>query len=173
MNKMSITGSIPNQFPFVRINQNKQNLIVDIISSLFILLFVYTAISKLYEIESFELTLKVIPVIGNYDIYKSLIWIIPIIELIIALCLFIPRFRLFGLWGSLVLMSAFTLFIGYLLLFKHGNLPCSCGGVIRQMSWKQHLVFNILFTFLAVVGILLVRLQKQKIDKQISQIVYT
>jgi len=33
------------------------------------------------------------------------------------------------------------------------HLPCSCGGVIRELSWRDHLFFNVCFTVLAAVGI--------------------
>mgnify|MGYP001346109640 CR=1 FL=1 len=34
-------------------------------------------------------------------------------------------------------------------------VPCSCGGVLLQMSWQQHLVFNIVASLLALAGITL------------------
>lgn len=35
------------------------------------------------------------------------------------------------------------------------RLPCSCGGVIALLSWKQHIAFNLFFLSLAVIGIYL------------------
>jgi len=37
------------------------------------------------------------------------------------------------------------------------NLPCSCGGVLQQMTWNQHLIFNVVFTLLALFAIWLTR----------------
>jgi phage shock protein PspC (stress-responsive transcriptional regulator) len=42
-----------------------------------------------------------------------------------------------------------------LMLISDERLPCSCGGVLQQLSWKQHLIFNLFFLLLAVVGIVL------------------
>jgi hypothetical protein len=53
-------------------------------------------------------------------------------------------------------MAAFTGYIGFMLL-SNIELPCSCGGVISSLSWKNHLVFNILFLLLASVGYYLSR----------------
>jgi hypothetical protein len=151
--------------------------IIELISALFILLFVYTALSKLFEIESFRLTLRIIPIVGTNNIYIFLAWFLPLLELIIALFLFIPRFRLTGLYGSLLLMVAFTVFIGYLLIVRDNDLPCSCGGVIQQMSWKQHLVFNTFFIILSIIGIILEKQKRRNIDiskeGETSKILYT
>ncbi|HZH70563.1 MAG TPA: MauE/DoxX family redox-associated membrane protein [Flavobacteriaceae bacterium] len=34
-------------------------------------------------------------------------------------------------------------------------MPCSCGGVLEQLGWTEHLAFNIGFMGLGVVGILI------------------
>ena len=139
----------------------KKATIVEIISALFILLFVYTAISKLLAYSNFKGTLGKSPLIAGFAPILSII--LPLIELVVSLLLFIPRTRLRGLYGSLALMSLFTLYIAYMLAFTP-DLPCSCGGVIRQMSWKQHLLFNSFFLFLSIVGIWLLKTQKMKKD---------
>ncbi|MDQ2656909.1 MAG: hypothetical protein M3Y60_05770, partial [Bacteroidota bacterium] len=38
---------------------------------------------------------------------------------------------------------------------QKAELPCSCGGVLNSLGWKAHLVFNIVFTLLSIVGIML------------------
>jgi len=66
--------------------------------------------------------------------------------------------RMIGLYASFFMMLSFTLYITLMLLFtKH--LPCSCGGVLRKLSWPQHLILNIFFLILAIAGIIL---QKNK-----------
>ena len=72
-------------------------------------------------------------------------------ELLVAAGLFIPVTRKAALLGALILMGLFTIYIGYMILFTP-HLPCSCGGVLKQMSWRQHFVFNIVFTLLAGAG---------------------
>jgi hypothetical protein len=121
-----------------------------IIASLFILLFIYTAISKLAGETTFRLALHKSPVIGPYA--RLVAWALPITEIMIAALLFFPSTRLYGLYASLIIMMIFTAYIGAMIFFDP-NLPCSCGGVLRQMSWRQHLVFNSVFTLLAAAGI--------------------
>jgi len=32
--------------------------------------------------------------------------------------------------------------------------PCSCGGILSDMNWNQHLIFNIVFTMIALTGLI-------------------
>jgi hypothetical protein len=127
---------------------------IELVSSLLILLFVYTATSKLLDLPGFRATLERSPLIGNFSYIIS--WTVPVIELAISTMLFIPMFRQPGFLLSFILMSLFTFYIGYMLLFTP-DLPCSCGGVIKSMGWRDHLLFNILFTLLAFTGWLLMK----------------
>src|SRR5438034_7109110 len=132
----------------------KRNLIIEIISSLLILLFLYTALSKLFDHAAFKYTLSKSPLIGGKAAVVALA--LPITEGLVASLLFFPRTRLWGLYGSFLAMTIFTLYLAYMIIFAP-NLPCSCGGVLKQMSWNQHLVFNIFFLIVSLTGILLER----------------
>jgi hypothetical protein len=147
---------------------SRRSFLIEAIASLFILLFVYAALSKLYEIDSFQAVLKKSPLIGDRNVLVA--WTIPNVEIVVALLLLLPHTRLMGLYGSLGLMSLFTLYLGYMLAFSR-DLPCSCGGVISSMTWTQHLIFNIFFTLLAWAGIWLYRKRSWK-AKEESQPVY-
>lgn len=127
----------------------KKTIAIDIISALFILLFVYTATSKLFEHNAFEAILSQSPFIGSKA--NLLSWTLPILELFTAALLLIPSCRRFGFLSSFILMLLFTSYVAYMILFAE-NLPCSCGGVISQMTWSQHLIFNIFFTALAFIS---------------------
>ena len=135
-----------------------KNVIVEITSALFILLFVYTAINKILEFSSFQETLKESPLMSV--MYIPVSWGVPIVELLITVLLFLPRFRKYGLYASFFLMALFTVYIGYMLIYTP-KLPCSCGGIISSLSWKQHLVLNSTLTLLALVAIVL----QKKINK--------
>jgi len=124
--------------------------LTEIIASLFILLFIYTAISKLSDQTTFRLALHKSPVIGAYA--RLVAWALPATEIIIAVLLFIPSTRVIGLYASFIIMMIFTIYIGAMIFFDP-TLPCSCGGVLRQMSWRQHLIFNSVSTLLAASGI--------------------
>ena len=128
--------------------QAKQT-ISNCITFLLIVLFVYTATSKLVAHHTFIAVLKQSPLLHNFANFTS--WSIPVIELIIATLLIIPSLRKQGLLASAILMSLFTAYIAYMLMSK-SKFPCSCGGVLKQLSWQQHLLFNIIFTFAAYMG---------------------
>jgi hypothetical protein len=141
----------------------KRNILTLIISSLLIILFVYTAISKYADLENFQSSLEESPLIGSYSTFIS--YTLPLLELIIALLLMVPQTRLAGFYASFLLMFIFTLYICYMLLFTP-DLPCSCGGVISEMTWTQHMIFNICFTVLSFVGAWLQRLLVRDNRKQ-------
>jgi len=132
----------------------RKNLVPEIISSLLILLFLYTGLSKLLDYTHFKSVLYKSPLIAGNAAVVALA--LPITEIMVALLLFVPRTRLWGFYGATVLMTVFTLYLAYMILFTP-HLPCSCGGVLKQMTWKQHLVFNIFFLLLSLTATLLER----------------
>ena len=127
-------------------------LISDIISALLLLLFLYTSLSKLADYETFRNVLRASPLLQ--PVVGQIAWLLPVSELVIAMLLFIPRLRLKGLYASLILISFFTLYLIYMIVFTP-NLPCNCGGVLKMLNWPQHIFFNLFFILLSLVGILL------------------
>lgn len=130
----------------------KKQILLDTIIFLFMVLFLYAATTKLLEYDLFKAQIGKSPLISKYAPVAA--WMVPGVEYIIALLLFIPKFRLTGLYASFSLMLAFTAYIAFILTFSP-YVPCSCGGILSDMGWTAHLVFNIGFTALAVVGIFL------------------
>jgi putative oxidoreductase len=150
----------------------KKSTIIDLISAVFILLFMYTASSKLFEFQKFQGTLAASPLIGK-SLAPIVAWALPITEIVICLLLFFPRTRRKGMWASLLLMIAFTGYIGYLAYFAP-HKPCSCGGVLKDLSWKEHFVFNVGFTLLAALGLWLYRKQRLQNERaETQQVVFT
>ncbi len=128
----------------------KRMATTEVISSLLILLFTYTALSKLFSIGRFKAVLEQSPIISSGA--GMLAWQLPLTALCIALLLFFSGTRMVGLWAALVLLCLFTVYLLYILVFA-SHLPWSCGGVIGNMTWKQHVVFNVVFMGLTVIGI--------------------
>ncbi|MFD2584207.1 MauE/DoxX family redox-associated membrane protein [Pedobacter vanadiisoli] len=122
-----------------------------VISAAFILLWVYTAGSKLANFQSYrqEMSMQVF----SPAFTTVLIYAIPSIEILCAILLLIKKTNKLGLGLSLLLMLAFT---GYILLIISGyfpKTPCSCGGVIKAMGWKTHLIFNLFFLTAAILAL--------------------
>lgn len=126
-----------------------RHILTDTITILFIALFLYTAISKIKMHRTFIEALD-----GSFLLQKfatSLSYIIPAVELIITSLLVFPATRKPGLLYSTILIFLFTGYIAYMLL-SGTELPCQCGGIIAEMTWKQHLLFNSVFTILGFIG---------------------
>ncbi|KOH43273.1 MauE/DoxX family redox-associated membrane protein [Sunxiuqinia dokdonensis] len=139
-----------------------RSVIIRTASYLYILVFVYAAVSKLLDFENFRVQLAQSPLLSAYAglIAPAVI----ILELLLALMLCFKTTRLTGLYGSFFLMVAFTVYI-YLILNFSDFVPCSCGGIIEKLGWTEHLVFNIAFAALAVVAIVL--LEKEKSSRTV------
>jgi len=130
----------------------KQNIILEIISSLIVLLFTYAAVSKLLDYETFKVQLSKSPFITQFAGVTA--WALPIGEILIGIVLTFKRTRLLGLYGSLFLMTMFTAYI-YAMLHYSYYIPCSCGGILSKMDWNTHLWFNAGFILLSIVGVIL------------------
>jgi uncharacterized membrane protein YphA (DoxX/SURF4 family) len=130
----------------------RKKTIVEIISALLVFLFIYAAISKLLDFDKFKYQVSQSPFIANSS--RFIVWVIPFGELFISILLISKRTRFAGLYFSFFLM---LLFSGYLFIMLNYSsyLPCSCGGVLSIMSWKQHFIFNLAFTVLALTGIMI------------------
>ena len=133
----------------------RRKIIIEIISSLLILLFLYASFSKWLAFKSFVGDMNNQP-FPNW-MTPWLVWSIPSIEVLIVLLLIFDRTRLPGLYASLVLMLAFTIYTTAVLLHAFKYVPCSCGGVIRKLTWPQHLVFNLFFVGITVAGIIMLK----------------
>lgn len=55
---------------------------------------------------------------------------------------------------SMITMTVFSGYVFYILNFDP-NIPCSCGGILDSMGWTEHLIFNVAFLVLSVLGIAL------------------
>jgi hypothetical protein len=120
---------------------------------LLILLWTYAGASKLMMYQDFREALLDHGLIKTYA--SLLAWSVPLVELIIA-CLLFGRYKKAGLWLSLALLLLFTGYICYMILYDP-NIPCSCGGVIGMLTWKQHILFNLDFMIFSLVGLFSIR----------------
>jgi uncharacterized membrane protein YphA (DoxX/SURF4 family) len=138
----------------------KKEILISIIAALLILLFVYSGVTKLIEVKVLK------SILGNYPLLQKfphfVAWGLPIVEIIVSILLFLPVTRIWGLYAALGLLIGFTLYIGWILCFG-SKLPCTCGGMLKEMTWNQHIVFNCFFIALSIIGIQLTRTQKRRI----------
>jgi hypothetical protein len=141
----------------VKLLSKYQLLFVQIVSYLYILLFVYASISKLLEFENFQVQLAQSPLLSAYA--GTVAPLVIFTELFIVLLLCLKKTRLVGLYCSFFLMVAFTVYI-YLILNYSDFIPCSCGGIIEKLGWTEHLIFNVVFASLALVAVIILERDK-------------
>lgn len=123
-----------------------RSLIVCICYALFFL-FVYAALNKLISFNYYLYDLKRSPLLQAVALPVAIG--VPAAELLVAGLLMPDKTRSYGLAGSVLLMVIFTAYVIYVLGFTKER-PCTCGGIIRELTWPQHLVFNIVFLILAL-----------------------
>lgn len=129
----------------------KRSDLTSLIAAALILLFCYTAIAKLMDVAGFERQLQH----QNLPQWSKapLVWLIPGAELLLSVLLILPVTRRPGFYGSAILMTFFTVYIGLVVAGFFKYTPCSCGGVLRSMGFEVHLVFNLFFLTLSLLGI--------------------
>jgi putative oxidoreductase len=130
----------------------KYRLLPRTIVALLILLWIYAAFSKLlnYELSRSQMLSQIFPA----KISEVLIWLVPATELLTAALLLFRQTIRAGLYVSLYLLATFTFYIGFIMTGLFGRIPCSCGGVLQEMTWIQHLFFNLFFMALTLVAII-------------------
>ena len=135
-------------------------IFIKIITFLLILLWVYTAASKLLNFSHFKVQMAAQMIPSQLSFF--LVYTLPVVEIIAASLLFSPRTRLAGLYVSLMLMVLFTGYVGLVILNFYGRIPCSCGGVIGLFSWRVHFFFNLFFLLLTISGTYMVDRERRK-----------
>lgn len=126
-------------------NFYKKNIIKGI-SLLLGAVFLYAGLTKVLELDKFYYQLGKSPLIPfGYNTFVGNA--ILFLELIIVILIYKNYVRL-SLLISFGLMCFFSIYISYLLYFSY-YIPCNCGGILGELSWENHLIFNIFLTFIA------------------------
>ncbi|WP_374949829.1 MauE/DoxX family redox-associated membrane protein [Mucilaginibacter sp.] len=142
----------------------KRKTVIDIISFLLILLFIYTAMSKILNFNQFKGQMYNQTL--SHGLATLLIWTLPGIEILTGLLLLFEKTKPYGFYISILLMTVFTGYIILVLLNYFGRVPCSCGGVIKAMGWKLHLLFNLFFLLLSTCAIFIINRERRLVGKE-------
>ncbi len=119
------------------------------ISLLIICLFIYAGAIKLFEYEKFKTQLGQSPLLMSMT--GLVAWTIPLVEVLISILIATKSIAWLGFYAAFSLMFLFTLYIIIIMLNFAKRVPCSCGGVLENMGWAEHLVFNIGYVLLSVI----------------------
>jgi hypothetical protein len=134
---------------------SKKQVTLECVCALLILLFLYASVSKFLDFKTFIGQMNNQPLPNSWTPF--LVWAIPLLEIAISITLLFEYTRLLGLYASLVLLIIFTVYTGIIMLHFFAYVPCSCGGVIRKLTWGQHLILDLFYLFISVLGIILKR----------------
>ena len=129
----------------------KKETILKFICGIIAALFFYAAFSKLTDYDKSVGEMR--NQIFSATIANILTWLIPTIEIMLTFLLLFPNTRKIALWASLSLLSAFTLYIVVVMTGVFGRIPCSCGGILKDMSYGIHLIFNFFFIAVSLIGL--------------------
>lgn len=140
--------------------RNKK-VFLEIIMMSFLCLWGYAAFSKIFEFQIFKYQLSESPLLSDISGIVSIL--VPAVEIFIVVLLIIDRTKRLGLYLSLSLLTVFTIYLIGILNFSK-NIPCSCGGVLQNITWTQHIIMNSGFIVLAIIGLILQRKTNFKIE---------
>jgi putative oxidoreductase len=130
-----------------------KELIVSGLASMLVLLFIYTSASKLFDIRDFQSSMGRQPL--PTWLIKVLMKTLPATEIAVSLLLIFPKTRLIGFYVASGMMTAFTIYVGLGIAHALKNIPCSCGGIFKNISWQSHFYINLIFLAISIGGIIL------------------
>lgn len=117
---------------------------------LLIWLYSYVAFSKWFAFQRFVHDMHNQP-FARW-LADTLIGVLPPLELAVAVLLLFPKSVIWGFGLSVVLMGAFTLYVGAVWLHLFDRVPCACGGFLSGLGWGQHLAVNLVLLVVSAVG---------------------
>jgi putative oxidoreductase len=123
------------------------------IITLLTMMFIYASFSKLFDFAEFQRAMYHQPF--PHWMSSILIWILPALEIAISILLIKEKTQRVGLITSLCIITLFTLYIGAILIHLFPKVPCSCGGLIRLLTWPRHLIFNLFFLSITIIGLII------------------
>jgi hypothetical protein len=138
--------------------------LINIISFFLALLFFYAAVSKGLDVQKFQVQLGQSTMLTLFAVPLS--YIVPAVEATLAVLLFIPSLRLTAYYIYFSVMVVFTTYIIVIMNYSY-HVPCSCGGILQTLGWKEHLIFNAFIVFASLTGILMLESFKQRVGTQL------
>lgn len=127
-------------------------------ASLFIVILSRTAVLKIIDFKNFQLQLAQSPLLSTTGEMMSYTIIGTEILIVVLLCF--HRTRSLGFIGSIMLMTVFATYIGYVLLIME-NPPCICIGMFEKSSWKENLSYTVVLLGIGLAAYLVQTVQKK------------
>lgn len=117
---------------------------------LLILLWIYTGLDKILRYGESRKAFhnQTFPA----ELAEALSYLVPGVELQLALLLLFSVTRRWGYLGSLLLLTVFITYVGLIWVGAFPRVPCNCAGLIDSMGWAEHFWMNVGLIGLAVWG---------------------
>ncbi len=135
--------------------------IPDVITSLFILLFVYATIMQLADFENYAGKMRNQP--SPKWLNEIAIYLILAGQILVVILFFVRR--ALGMLLSTFLLVTFTAHIALIVFNAYEYVPCSCAGVFNVFSWEIQLVIHIILLSIAIIGLASVKQTSNLIAK--------
>lgn len=127
------------------------NIIRTLAAVLLFLLWAYTVYSKIAGFRLFQIGMR--KQVFSIELADLLAYTLPVVEGLAAALLCFRSTRIYGFVLSTGLLLAFTAYIALIMSNVFGKVPCSCGGILEELGWTEHLIFNLAFLFLSAAGL--------------------
>lgn len=114
------------------------------------LLFMYASVSKYIAFETFIDDMHKQPFPNWFS--TMLVYVLPPLEILICVSFIFDKTRMAGIVSSFILMTLFTVYAAIIYFGIYPHTPCSCGGIIRHLTWGQHLSLNSFYTIVAFIA---------------------
>ncbi|MBB2949333.1 MauE/DoxX family redox-associated membrane protein [Sphingobacterium sp. JUb56] len=134
-----------------------KHIIAYIISIFLIIFWLFVGLEKAWSWQNFRISLQQQP-LPQWSM-SILFWLVPLIEIATGILLAFQNRKLqrLGYWGSILLLTAFTIFIGLGVAGVYEKRPCTCSSIFNEMSWEWHLVVNIILLSVSILGLFMLR----------------
>lgn len=138
-------------------NKNIKHIIATSIGIFLIIFWLFVGLEKAWGWQNFRISLQQQP-LPEWSI-GVLFWLVPLIEIVTGILLAFQNRKLqrLGYWGSILLLTAFSIFIGLGVAGFYEKRPCTCSSIFNEMSWEGHLVVNIVLLGISITGLRLSR----------------
>lgn len=143
-----------------------RKVVIEIIAALLVLLFLYASVSKLLGFSLFVDEMNNQPFPNWMTPY--LVVLIPGSEILIAVALLFDRSRMLGFYASLILLFLFTLYSALVMFNVFDYVPCSCGGMIKKLNWREHTLFTASFLILSITAIALYKKRIAAVPERVA-----
>lgn len=123
----------------------------DFIATILIILWSYTGLEKLFHFERSRKSLhnQTFPA----ELSEVLVYVVPGLELLLALLLLFSVTRWWGYLGSALLLTVFITYVGLIWVGAFPRVPCNCAGLIDSMGWAAHFWMNLGLIGISIFGI--------------------